>query len=105
MTSFTERSIGYLFGLLGGALLEVGGIVSFLYGAIDIAFGRSGAALGAGAEGLVLLVVGGLALFFAYLARGPWRDQPLASGILLVVTAAIGWGGLALGGNVLALLC
>jgi CHASE2 domain-containing sensor protein len=53
---------------------------------------------------VILFVVGGLALFFAYLGHKAWSDRPLASGILLVLLAGIGWLVLGLGGNVIALI-
>jgi hypothetical protein len=104
MSTITERSLGFGFGLLGGALIALAGLVSLVVGTVDLATGRSFSALNAGSEGIVLLIVGALAIFFAYLAHRPWRDQPVVSGILLVVLATIGWGVLGLGVNVLGLV-
>jgi len=104
MSTITERSLGFGFGLLGGALIALAGLVSLVVGTVDLATGRSFSALNAGSEGIVLLIVGALAIFFAYLAHRPWRDQPVVSGVLLVVLATIGWGILGLGVNVLGLV-
>jgi hypothetical protein len=104
MAELTERNLGYVFGLLGGALFVLGAIVSVVLGAADLLTGRLYGALSAGAEAVILLLVGGLTLFFAYLGHRPWKDRPIVSGVLLVVTAAIGWGVLGLGGNLVALI-
>jgi hypothetical protein len=104
MSDLTERKLGWLFGLLGGLLIVVGAVVAAVVGTVDFAMGRFGGAVGAGAEAILLLVVGALALFFSYLAYRPWSNHPITTGIMLVVIAAIGWGVLGLGGSVLALI-
>ena len=104
MTDLTEQRIGYGFGLLGAALIALGGLVSLVIGAVDLAAGRPVGALGAASAAVVLLVVGGLAAFFAWLGRHDWSARPLVSGILLVVLAAIGWASVGLGANLLGLL-
>jgi hypothetical protein len=100
----TERKLGYAFGLLGGGLTALAGLVSLVVGAVDLAMGRMFGAMDAGTAGIALLVVGGLALLFAYLAYRDWSDRPIVAGVLLVVLAAIAWGLLGLGGSFLALL-
>jgi hypothetical protein len=104
MSDLTERKLGWGFGLLGGVLLVAAAIVGALIGTFDLVTGRLNGALNAGAESVLLLAVGALALLFSYLAYRPWRDHPITAGILLVVVAAIGWGVLGLGGSVIALL-
>jgi len=104
MSDLTERKLGWGFGLLGGVLLVAAAIVGALIGTFDLVTGRVTGALNAGAEAVLLLAVGMLALLFSYLAYRPWKDHPITAGILLVVVAAVGWGVLGLGGNVIALL-
>jgi hypothetical protein len=104
MVELTERRLGYGFGLLGGGLILVGALLSFVVGTVDLVVRQPYGALGALSGAVILLVVGGLALFFAYLGHGAWRDRPLASGILLVLLAGIGWLVLGLGANVVALV-
>lgn len=104
MANLTERSLGFGFGVLGGALVILGALVSLAVGVFDLASGRSFGAASQAAEAVVLFVVGGLALFFAFLAHRDWKEHPVTSGVVLVVVAAIGWGVLGLGGSVLALI-
>lgn len=104
MSQITERSLGYGFGLLGGVLIGIAAILSLVVGAVDLVAGRGFGAINAGAEAIVLFVVAGLAVFFAYLAHTAWSNRPLASGVMLVVIAAIGWAVLGLGTNVIAVI-
>jgi hypothetical protein len=104
MVELTERRLGYGFGLLGGGLILVGALLSFVVGAVDLVARYPYGAIGMLTGAVILLVIGGLALFFAYLGHGAWSSRPLASGILLVLLAAIGWLVLGLGTNVVALV-
>jgi len=104
MANLTERRLGYGFGLLGGGLILLGSLVSLFVGMVDLAVGRPSGALSSGSLAIVLFVIGGLAIFFAWLARHDWADRPLASGVLLVVISAVGWAFLGLGANVIALV-
>ena len=104
MASLSERTLGFGFGVLGGALIVLAAFVSLLIGAVDLATGRGIGAINAGAEAVLFFVVGGLALFFAFLGKHAWSGRPLVSGVLLLVIAAIGWGILGLGANVIALV-
>ncbi len=49
-------------------------------------------------------MVGALVLMFAHLGEHSWKERPLASGVMLVVLAVIGWAVLGMGANVLALV-
>lgn len=104
MVELTERRLGYGFGLLGGALFLVGALVSVVSGTLDFVVRHPFGALGAMSQAVVLFVVGGLALFFAYLGHRTWSDRPLVSGVLLVLVAGVGWIVLGLGANVIALV-
>jgi hypothetical protein len=104
MSDLSERTIGGLFGLLGGGLLLIAALVSVVVGAVDAALGHPLGAIGAVSAAVALGVVGLLSLFFTYLAYRPWRERPLTGGILLIVLAAVGWGVLAFGANILAVL-
>lgn len=104
MESFTERALGHLFGLIGGALIMVGGAVASAFGVADAVLGHPFGAMNALGEAVVLLVVGGLVLLFTHLGEHEWNTRPVASGVLLVILAVIAWGVLTLGSSVLALL-
>lgn len=104
MENLTERWLGHLFGLIGGALIIVGGVVSAAFGIADLILGHTFGAMGALGEAVVLAVVGLLVLLFAYLGEHEWRDKPVVSGVLLVLLAVISWAVLGLGVNVPALV-
>jgi hypothetical protein len=104
MENITERALGHLFGLIGGALIIVGGVVSAAFGAADLLLGHAFSAMGALGESVVLAVVGALVLLFAYLGEHEWRDKPVVSGILLVLLALISWAVLGLGVNAVAVV-
>jgi hypothetical protein len=104
MENTTERTVGHLFGLVGGLLIVVGGLVAALFGIADLVVGHTLAAAGAWSEAIVLFVVGGLVMLFAHMGEHAWKTRPVASGILLVILAVIGWAVLGLGTNVVALV-
>jgi hypothetical protein len=104
MESVTERWMGHLFGLIGGALFIVGGVVSAAFAFADMILGHVGTAMAALGEATVLGVVGALVLLFAYLGEHEWKDRPVAPGVLLGLLALIGWTVLGLGTSVLALV-
>ncbi|HTT44438.1 MAG TPA: hypothetical protein VMH38_00270 [Thermoplasmata archaeon] len=104
MTELTEQRLGYGFGLLGGALIALGGLVSLIVGTADLILGRPNGAISAASSAVVLFVVGGLAIFFAWLARHDWSARPLASGVLLVVLAVVGWAIVGIDASLLALV-
>lgn len=104
MENLNERSMGHLFGLVGGALFIVGGVVAGAFGAAALILGNLASATGLFAEAAVLGVVGALVLLFAYLGEHEWSARPVTSGVLLVLLALMGWAALGLGLNVLALL-
>jgi hypothetical protein len=104
MTNLTERNIGYGFGLLGGLLIALGGLVAFGLGIADLVTSRSFGAGSMLSESVVLFVVGGLAAFFAFLGTHGWKERPFASGVILLVLALIGLGFLGLGTNLLAVV-
>jgi hypothetical protein len=104
MAEWTEQRLAYGFGLLGGGLIALGGLVSLVIGAADLALGHPYGALGAVSAAIVLLVVGGLAGFFAWMGRHDWSARPLASGIMLIVIAVIGWAVVGIDASLLALI-
>ncbi len=99
-----EQRLGYGFGLLGGILIGLGGLISLVLGISDMVTGRSIGALNAESEAIVLFVVGGLAAFFAWLGHRDWSTRPLASGVLLVALAIVGWLVVGVGASLLALV-
>jgi fermentation-respiration switch protein FrsA (DUF1100 family) len=104
METTTERAMGHLFGLVAGLLILVGGLVAVAFGFADLALGRTFGAAARLSGAVVLFVVGALVLLFAHLGEHGWKDRPVATGVLLVVLAALGWLALGLGTNVLALV-
>ena len=104
MADLTERTLGYGFGLLGGLLVIVGAILALAMGVADLVAGRPVGTINAWSESVVLFVVGGLALFFAFLGQHTWREKGLVSGVMLVIVAVLGWAVLGLGSNVVALI-
>jgi hypothetical protein len=104
MENTTERAIGHLFGLIGGLLIALGGLVALALGFTDLVLGRLFGGAGALGEAVVLFVVGGLVLLFAHLGEHAWKERPIATGAMLVVLAVIGWAVLGLDGNVVALV-
>jgi len=104
MEKLTERWIAHLFGLIGGALVIVGGLVTAAFGFGSLLLGHAFGGLATLGEAIVLVVVGGLILLFAYLGEHEWSARPVASGVLLVLLALIAWAVLGLGPSILALL-
>jgi hypothetical protein len=103
-TANTERTLGHLFGLVGGLLILIGGLVALAFGIADLVVSHAFAAAGALSEAIVLFVVGALVLLFAHLGEHGWKDRTFAAGLMLVILAVIGWAVLGLGSNVVALI-
>ncbi len=104
MAEMTEQRLGYGFGLVGGALIALAGVVSLVVAAIVAVAGHPFGAASAAGGAIVLFVVGGLAMFFAWLARHDWSGRPFASGVLLVLLAIVGWVVVGLDASLLALV-
>ena len=104
MTEVTEQRLGFGFGLLGGILIGLGGLVSLLLGTADLILGRPIGALNAASEGVLLLVVGGLALLFSWLAHRSWADHPITNGVMLMMVAVVGWVVVGIGSSLLGLV-
>lgn len=104
MSELSEHRVGTLLGYLGAALFAIGAIVALLNGAIALAGGRVFGAMGLWVESVLLLVVGGLAAFFVWLARHDWQARPASSGIMLVLVSLISAVVLGFGANLLGLI-
>lgn len=104
MENATERTVGHLFGLVGGLLVIAGGLVATASGFADLILGHVLAGAGAWSEAIVLFVVGALVVLFAHLGEHAWKGRPVATGVVLVTLAVIGWAVLGLGSNVVALV-
>jgi len=104
MENTTERSLGHLFGLLGGVLILVGGVVAGAFGIADLVLSRMVGAAGALSATVVLFVLGALVALFAHLGEHGWKDRPLSTGVLLVVLAVVSWAALGLGANLVAMI-
>lgn len=104
MATFTERRVAYGLGLVGGGLILAGSLLSLLTGVADMALGRPIGALAAASAAVVLFVVGGLSMLFAYLTHRAWADRPLAGGVVLAALALVGWLFLGLGANAVTII-
>lgn len=104
MDHASEREMGHLFGLIGGILVVAGGLFSAAVGVTDLVLGHVATAAAALGGSAVLFVVGGMILFFAYLADHGWQRRPLACGAVLVVLAGVSWAAIGFGSGALALI-
>jgi hypothetical protein len=104
MAEVTEQRLGFGLGLLGGVLIGLGGIVSLLLGTADLILGHPIGALNAASEGVLLLVIGGLALLFSWLGHRSWSGHPITSGVMLILVAVIGWIVVGIGSSLLGLV-
>ena len=104
MAEVTEQRLGFGLGLLGGILIGLGGIVSLLLGTADLILGHPIGALSAASEGVLLLVVGGLAVLFGWLGHRSWSGHPITSGVMLILVAVIGWVLVGIGSSLLGLI-
>jgi hypothetical protein len=104
MGTITESRLAFWLGMIGGGLIAIGGLGSIFSGFVDLALGRVGGAMDATSTGFVLVVVGGLAMLLAYLARREWSSRPLTGGLALVLLALVGWAFLGLAGAALPLV-
>lgn len=104
MAELTERTLGYGFGLVGGALVVVGALAALVLGVLDLFSGRPLGTIHTGTEVALLLGVGGFALVVAYLGQHAWRNRGVTSGTLLLFLALLAGGGLGFGSNVVVLI-
>jgi hypothetical protein len=104
MSNITERALGFGFGVLGGLLIALAAFIGLLIGGFDLAMGRLPAAVDAESEALVLAVLGGLGMLFAFLGHRPWADRPVTSGVLLLLIAVLAWATVGPAESVLALV-
>jgi len=104
MTDLSEQRVASLLGYLGAALFVLGGLFALFVGTIALAGGRLDGALSLWSESVLLLVVGGLSGFFAYLARRDWKARPGTVGIMLILVSLISAVVLGFGANLLGLI-
>ena len=93
-----------IFGLLGAALLVVDGLLRAVGGVVALAIGHPARAVGAWEGSVLFLVVGFLVAFFALIGRAGTGERGVASGVVLVVLAVVGWLLLGLGGGLLGVI-
>ena len=104
MPAGDNRGIAVLFGVLAALLFVVAGVVAFVGGFVSLAVGAGGHALGDWGRSVLYIVVGLVVGLFAALGHSGDRDRTVASGVVLVVLAVVGWVGLGFGGELLALI-
>jgi hypothetical protein len=90
MRDLNERTVGWGLGLVGGLLFGVGGLLALALGTFNLAIGHSLAGIGDFGAAIAMLVVGGLALLFTYLANGAWKGYALTPAIGLLLVGAVG---------------
>lgn len=98
------QGLAFLFAVLAALLFVVAGVVDFVGGFLFLATGAGVHALGAWSRSIVLVVVGVLVGAFALFGHSGDRERRMASGIVLVVLAVLGWLALGFAGEILALL-
>ena len=104
MAPITEGRLAYVFGLAGGALILLGSLATLIFGMMELVVGHPMGWLASTGTAFVLLVVGGLAMFLAYLAQHDWSARPMTSGIVLAALAVVSWAFLGLGANVVTVV-
>ena len=104
MPAEPDRRLGMVLGLLGAGLIVLEGLLEGIGGVVFLAVGRSMRALGFLDHALLLVVVGLLMGFFAFLGRSRGSDRSLTAGAVLVVLVIAGWLVLGLASGILALL-
>ena len=104
MSAEGDRRLAMIFGVLAAVLLVLASLVRFLVGVAFLATGHQFAALGAGGEAVIFLVLALLIGFFALFGRSRTPDRSVAAGVILVVLAIVGWLALGFAGSLLAIL-
>ncbi len=104
MVDLNEQRVAGLLGYLGAGLFVLGGLLAIVSGSIALMGGRVYGAFDLWGESLLLLALGGITGFFAWLGRHDWSARPGTSGVMLVLVAVIGIVTLGFGANVLGLL-
>lgn len=104
MSAEENRRVAGVFGLLGGGLLVLDGVVDGIGAAAYFLIGRSDRSIGAFDHAFVLVVVGLLLGFFALFGRSRDRERGLAAGSILVVFAIVGYFVLGFGSSVLSVI-
>jgi|SRR5271170_1441671 len=90
MSGSSNRSLGFVFGILGAVLIVLEGILDFLRSAIFLAVGHPFLAWDEFTASLLFVVLGIVLGLFVALGRARDRDRALASGVVLVVLAILG---------------
>lgn len=104
MTDLSEQRVASLLGYVGAALFVLGAVVAIVTGTVALAGGRLIGALSLWSQSVLLLVLGGLAGFFAWLARHDWQGRPAAAGTMLVLVSLVSAVVLGFGANLLGLI-
>lgn len=104
MSGSSNRSIGFLFGLVGAALIVLEGFIDFLRSAFFLAIGHPLVAVGAFTASILFVVLGVVLALFVFLGRARRRERALASGVVLVVIALLGLLVLGFANTILGLL-
>jgi|SRR5208282_5762954 len=104
MSRYGNRSIGFLFGLLGSFLIVLEGFIDFVRSAFFLAIGHPLVALGAFTASVLFVVLGVVLAGFVFLGRAHRRERALASGVVLVVVALLGLLLLGFANTILGLL-
>lgn len=104
MANLSEQRVASFLGYVGAGLFVLGAVVALFSGTIALAGGRLNGALSLWSQSVLLLVVGGLAGFFAWLAGHDWQARPGTAGIMLVLVSLVSAVVLGFGANLLGLV-
>ncbi len=104
MADHGGRGLGFLFGVLGGILVVVQGLIDLVRSAFYLAVGHPFVGLGWLGATVVLVILG--LVFIAFAAYGASRttDRALAAGVVLLVIALLGLVLLGFGNGIIGLL-
>lgn len=104
MASTSDTRLAVVFGLLGGVLWIVEGVLDLGRSVFSAVIGHGDAALGPFGEAVLLIVLGLVVGLFSAIGRPRSSGRPFVVGAVLLVLAVVGWFGLGFGGSIIALL-
>ncbi len=93
-----------VFGLVGGGLIALEGLVDLVRGVVYLAIGYGVRAFGPFDQALLFLVIGVVIAFFAAVGGRRDSDRAVLSGVVLIVIVLAGFLVLGFGSGVLVLL-
>jgi hypothetical protein len=99
-----NRSIGFLFGILGGIFIILEGLVDFVRSAFYLALGHPLFAWVVFSASVLFVILGIVLAGFALLGRSRGKERAVACGVVMVVLALLGIVILGFANGILGLL-